>query len=325
MKMEIVIQGLIALVPHYMGDGPEATQMTALLLDSHKVPTTASSVDPDGICFDPHHAMISFYTEAGLCEDADGCTSDGSLCECTLSRVHVSLEATTPAAKPFALPTEKPQPLPFNKEAAGSPAYVANFDHLGVALDRSYVEADNPKDQLAARFEFPFDSLLACRLGHLPDDESHNVHSMRLRQPNQGPEASDLVQAVAQQLVAHVEIADDQPVKLVFRSLGDTPTEIARFQLKEPRIVLNNHRTEPMNEDDICNDGVGRDFGMLYEFALEPPAMDERRIPFVKHTQFKNAADITPSQCPQTMGPLSRPICPMAMFGPVSAAGGAAP
>lgn len=306
-KVEIVIQGLIALSPLFGADG--ANHITALAVDSRQAP-------PESVCIVEHKPRIKFPTTPQDCTASrtNGCQWDPDSCTCDLDRQEITL---LPDADPNVKiqPQGPPRVLPFSNEedSGGSFAYVANLSHMGYSLNSTFLEP-SPPSILAARFQFPFESLLACDLSTRPEDLSANVHPLEFRRLGTMAQEDDLCQAAAQTLVAEVTL-DSSIQPLILRLTKFDGSAEYEFPLIGPgpiRIDFTNHRPAELPLDDPCDDGVGRDFALFYELVNNPPAWNEREVPHVKYTLRKSFADVNPRRCDEFKTPTSRPICPLA-------------
>jgi hypothetical protein len=133
-------------------------------------------------------------------------------------------------------------------------------------------------------------------------------------------------QAMAQRVEATVavDVGDTEVLKLVLSPFPGQAGEAHEFKLPtdlaEVEIWLSNERVEHyMQPDNICDDGIGRDFAFFYDLVENPPAFwDKRPVPHVKYSVAKSIADLFPPSDPHLcMGKkalMSRPICPMASF-----------
>jgi len=91
--------------------------------------------------------------------------------------------------------------------------------------------------------------------------------------------------------------------------------------LKEVDIFLSNEREHFMEPDNVCDDGIGRDFAFFYDLVdpASRPLWNDRKVPHVKYSQSKSKMDLVldpgSKLCvPPTEAVMSRPICPMASF-----------
>ena len=332
--LKIVFQGLIALVPILERDATETNRMVALVLNATKVPEEIQKVldetpkeDPrwrnaDALrfCFEKHGASITFPTTSQEClaDRQNGCKYENHRCTCTLDRQVISLEPKLDPPK-SRFSDIRPRSLPFDnsEESAGSFAYIANLSHLGYQINSAFLEPNQaPPAAIVARFEFPFKSLLACRLVTRSDERAAYVHPLEFRPLGSQPQQGELSQAVAQELIAKLDLGHGKSPKLRLTKF-ENPDSHFEFTLGPGsiQIQLVNHRSE-LPPGHPCNDGVGRDFGLFYDLAESPPAWPDREIPHLKHTAWKSMTDLDPPACDDEKVPINRPICPIGSFNP---------
>jgi hypothetical protein len=275
-------------------------------------------------CFKEHFPSLIF--KSSVCPSTAGCSiNPDNLCQCVLDKKEVSLQVDTSVANQIPWTDKAPGsfPLPFNLKESGSFNYVTNLtERLEQTLDPQ-VFTDAPPGSLAARMDIPFESVTACSLALRPDEGNQNVHAMSFRPLGTAELSGQPSQAVSQQVLTTLTLPSDSTVVLNIRSFGST-TQIPATLAPETdgyKIELSNMRSEkePVNVDDPCDDGVGRDFAFFFELTNEKLDWPKRPIPHVKLTHWKSSTDLLPEQC-QNLGhhtPSSRPICPMGSFDPV--------
>lgn len=314
--IQIVIHGLIALVPLNDSTG-KANSMMALVVDASQKP-------PSSECFVEHMPMLSFLPKVpGEC-GGPGCKVLDGLCVCVLDHEDISLQIQ-PDIDPSPRQRLNPAPksnLPFDGTAAGDFSYIANLsrDQLGnhtVAPDLLEIPLPPRIPQpLVARMKFGFTSVHACFLGARPDEAGKNVHSMSFRSYGSTEGRDDLNQSVAQRAMIGLDIPDDRGVTITLTKFDQSLTR--NFGAKAGpdgfAIELSNMRMEELGIDDPCDDGVGRDFAFFYNLLEQPPAWEDRAIPHIKYTQWKSERELPNPDCAVFKDPNSRPICPMASF-----------
>ncbi|MEM7518261.1 MAG: hypothetical protein AAF368_15225, partial [Planctomycetota bacterium] len=221
--VQIVLEGLIALVPLHGGSDPAmGNRMAALVIDATQKPpglvetlegaterweqdgrprkkgSLLELAEGENFCFQPHEAMIRFPTTSRECLGNSGgsaCDYENLECVCTLDRHEVSI--LTDAEPPMrAMLTAEPRGLPFDNspESAGDFGYAANLSRLGHRLDRRFLDDPEPPAGLQARFTFPFDSVLACSLALRRDERSDHVHELEFRPRGSESSAGDMSQ-----------------------------------------------------------------------------------------------------------------------------------
>lgn len=322
--VEIILQGLIALVPIHGRSGID--YMTALLVDGRQPPGEASDCVKDHAADHTamHHAAIRFSTQSRECTDVQECSMKSGRCTCDLDRMEISIipspSPPPPATSNLREPT-RPPILPFDNSrgSAGSFENIPSLNLLGQRLNQDFL-AVSPPSALVGRFQFPVESLLACNLSTRPDDRTANVHPLQFRKVGAEPQSGDLTQAGAQKLVAKFTLSlPDEPVmvpKLRLRSFDGSVSHEFELLGSRLRIEVLNHRPELLPVDDPCDDGVGRDFAFFYDLVESPPAWKDRKVPHVKFTVLKSLTDVDPPDCEPYKAPMSRPICPMASINP---------
>lgn len=325
--IRIILQGLIALFPQTDPSGSQT--MTALLVNARDKPAGM-------VCFAEHTPKIRFPTSASDCRKCPGSDYDQGFCSCTLSRHEIAiLPQPSPGTSTFS--NDGPhRSLPFNAEEAASFAYVANLSRLGYVLDPSVKPGSTltPIQALAARFSFPFKSVASCGLATRRDEVADYVHPLSMRALGEEEHTTDMIQAMARQVEATTQVDVDTSVPMALKLRltlfpGEAPD--ARYpldfelptNLKEVDIFLSNERMT-LNPDDMCDDGIGRDFAFFYNLAdasqsSGPLDWNLRKLPHVKYSLSKSAMDLSlpPSslQClPPGKATMSRPICPMASY-----------
>jgi hypothetical protein len=321
--IRIILQGLIALVPQ---SGPDGTTMTALVVNA----MNTQNVD----CYAAHMPVVVFPTDdcsAPCAEQSEG------LCACNLSNQEISLLPVQGGGHGTVHPGQTPgRPIPFRKETAGDFAYTVNLGALGYHLDpvfRSHDPSTPLPLVLAARFQFPFDTIGACRLASWHGDGSDYVFAANLRpfDSDEDPTKYKMNQAVAESVEATVALNLDAGAAPILRlsPLPGRTGQVHDFQLAISsagvEITLSNDRMDHdefrKHADKPCADGVGRDFAFFYELAENKPASwQERWVPHAIYTNLKSVSDLYPisdeTLCKKSpgKGPLSRPICTMATF-----------
>lgn len=308
--VHIMLHGLMALVPVDGADG-HLNHMTALLLDARQ--------PRDIQCFVPHKPTLTFVTSNVECVAA-GCSVSSQECTCDLDGQEITLspDVQPPGQNLNPAPTTS---LPFNREKATDFAYIANLESnsLGQTLNPAFL-APVPPSTLVARMTFPFESAKACSLGTRRDEEGDNVHPMSFRPMGTLEEENEMSQALAQVLMTHYMLPGNgtanPTLTLTLSKFGGADP---RSMVLQPgpngySISLANMRVFNALPDDPCDDGVGRDFALLYDLAQNPPAWEERKIPHVKYTRWKSAVELFDEHCQGMKDPGSRPICPMGSF-----------
>ena len=322
--IHIILHGLIALVPSTDLSGM-ANHMTALLVDARSQPPGM----PSGLkeCFVPHQSVLTVKVDdSAQCLKA-GCTPQGlDNCVCKLDRTEVSLSPdVSPEKQKLAkLPASS---LPFDQQHANDFSYVANMSQppLSQQLDPRFLEP-LPPPALAARMTFTFASITACSLGTRRDEGSANVHPLGFRPLHATEKPGEVSQAMAQQLVASYEISQGPLILNLSGFGGGNQRHLTLKPIADSyEIMLVNMRgaksdgTIPNDvpTDDICDDGIGRDFSFFYELVKNPPAWEDRQIPHIKYTRWKSSRDLEVAECNhKTHFPDSHPICAMATFNP---------
>lgn len=316
-SVDIVVQGLIALIPFFGGGPGTVDHMTALVVDSEQYPI-------GDICRELHEPKIQFRTPDRICvQDPRGdCDTKNGFCVCPLGRHEITILPSdlpqTPETEPrMPHSSGPPTPLPENRQAdvAGNFKYVANFRHLGYSLDPIHL-SQVPPSIIAARFRFPFENLLACDHSFYEDElGAATVYPSRFRSLQDSAESSRMEQATAQTLVAsfNLEAADGPPI-LVLKNFDDM-TE-SRFELVGDNIVIRlmNHREAEMTPNDPCNVTIGRDFAMFYHLVEDPPCWLSRSIPHLNQDIGRPLIEVDPVECERFKTPNSRPICPLAII-----------
>lgn len=312
----VVLHGLIALVP-LADTGGLANHVMALLVDARSNPA-------DVKCFAPHIPRIRFPTSAAECTAVadDGCTWKGSACECILDGQEIELLPDTQPQK--RLLDERPaSSLPPDSKSASSFAYLGNLSQLGSPVDPAFKKGgplpSALQKKIAARFRFPFDRLIACNLASRREKEIDYVHPLSFRRLHDPEKPSDASQALAQTVIAEVEVPLDTTAKqemvLHLRPLAGGAGAERTFKIRRSPGVLielsNDRRMSPSFENDPCDDGIGRDFAFFYELAENPPAWAERKVPHVKSGQGRKFEELLPDECKPVKDPSSRPVCPM--------------
>ena len=313
LMVQIMLHGLIALAPP--ADGQQ-NHMTALLVDA----TETRSLQ----CFELHKPQLIVITSENECKAAK-CKSSGQECTCDLKSEEVILTPDVQPAKP--LKVEHPIGLPFSRKKALDFGYIANLaaDPINQKLDAKFLAAIPPTGPggLVARMTFPFLDLSACALAVRHDEAGDNVHEMSFRPLGQPEQEKEHSQAVAQMLMAHYMLPEGEPV------LPTLKVTLKKFDGSEERsmnlipgingyfIRLENSRSI-LPVDDPCDDGIGRDFAMLYDLAENPPPQAHRKVPHVKYTRWKSSAEFDNDECQGMKDLMSRPVCPIGSFFPVT-------
>jgi hypothetical protein len=308
LMVQIMLHGLIALAPP--ADG-QLNHMTALLVDA-RVKTT-------DLCSEKHWPQLTVVTSNPECEAAD-CTVSGQECICTLALEEITL---TPDAQPDVDPIswQRPASLPFSRTKAMDFSYIVNLaaDPFNQKLDSRFLDPVPPSG-LVARMTFPFEDVHACALAVRPDEGGDNVLPMSFRPMGQTEKEEDRNQAIAQMLMIHYMLPEGQPItplKITLkkfdgsgtRSMTLIPGATGYFiQLENSRSIL------PV--DHPCDDGIGRDFDLLYKLAENPPAPADRKIPHFKYTRWKSSAELFNDECQSPKDVMSRPVCPIGSFYP---------
>lgn len=329
--IKIVLHGLIVLAPSPRAvpsaEAVAPNHMTALLVSAGELPPEAKLQLHDAMCFVKHVPQIRFpAVETRPCGEPD-CQLDHDFCVCTLEHKEVSIEPDV-EPQPLKEPEKLARSLPFDSTTAGNFSYVASLKGLGYTIDPAFLSSDPlpaalaPK--LAARFKFPVESLVACDLATRRRYLADYIHPLTLRPLHSEEQASEVGQAMAQQLVATARVTVDpsagQSLKLVLSPLPGEQGAPREFplptNLNTVLIRLSNSRpmstTEPdMPIDDPCDDGIGRDFAFLYDFVQNPPSWAARSVPHVDYSLSRPLADAEPAECQILKDPMSRPICPM--------------
>lgn len=342
--VSITLHGLIALVPvNVTSDGvtlspsASAAHMAALLVDAHDPPAMLAGTD-DGpadsralSCVTRHDALLQFTipdSSVPDCSDKLGCkalpaeNSKPRVCSCVPAGKRIWLTPDySPAPHAFLKRPSSPMPLEH-----GTPdfSYFPNISRLGYALDRNTLSG--APSALLARMVFPFDGLTTCDLAvRRGEDQEDNVHSFGFRNHNGAPSAQQPRQAVAQRLIASSTYQiGDAPLLLNMGDLADGGhavsillAEAGNVGIKTVDIKLLNDRPTPLDFDDPCNDGVGRDFALFYRLAAPAPAnWITVPLPHLVLSLPKLAADVENHACSMApdKGMVSRPICAMGTF-----------
>jgi len=311
LMVHIMLHGLIALAPP--ADGQQ-NHMTALLVD-------ARQAQPSVQCSASHNPQLTVITSNPECSAA-GCKASGQECTCDLDFEEIAL---TPDAQPIADPISGHVPttsLPFSKAKALDFGYAANLaaKPLNQKLNDNFLQP-HPPSGLVARMTFPFESASACALAVRPDEGGDNVHPMSFRPLGQPEREGDWNQAIAQMLMIHYMLPEDGPVlprlKVTLKKFDDSGDRSMTLipGIDGYSIQLTNSRSiVPL--DDPCDDGIGRDFAMLYDLAENPPALAHRKVPHVKYTRWKSSAELANDECQGPKEPMSRPVCPIGSFYP---------
>jgi hypothetical protein len=312
--VQIILHGLMAVVPLAGPDG--ANHAVALLVEARNNP---AHVD----CFAQHTPMVTFVTSSTECtaDPGSGCSWAASRCQCELSGQEIEL---LPDAEPVKshLDERPARHLPSDSKMAGNFAYLGNLRQLGSPVDQRFLKPDPLppalRAKLAARFRFPFRSLVACNLATRHENGADYVHSLNFRKLNEKEQEGEVSRALAQQVVANVSVPIDdgagQQMVLRLRPLSGNTGSVRTFTLKRSGTVviqLMNDRPKLANPKDRCDDGIGHDFAFLYELTANPPPWPERKLPHVNYKEFKSFTDLVPDDCKIVKNPESRPICPM--------------
>ncbi|HEV3459388.1 MAG TPA: hypothetical protein VHG32_22800 [Thermoanaerobaculia bacterium] len=330
--VSIALHGLIALVPVNVTGGATLTvtpgglagadHMAALLVNAEDL-----SIVPDTFegkrCLAEHHPQLAFTipTDSTLaCRNA-GCRilpatpATPLQCSCVprSRRIWLTPDSSPPPQQFPAVPSTE---IPSDKNPGFS--YVANVASAKLRLDPKVLNDSPPS--LAARMVFPLGTLLACDLATRPrDKENSNVHSLSFRPLHELPDGGKYKsQAAAQRLVVTNRFDTSVGALTLHMSdlHGDNEVAIALPQSGTVDVELTNERDQPLSYDDPCDDGVGRDFGLVYELAANPPSWDERLLPHVTPTTAVTEEEVANPACVHhpKKGLMSRPICAMASF-----------
>jgi hypothetical protein len=314
--LRIVMHGLVALALDQTGGG--SNHLTAFLVNAHALPQGVTDQ-----CFAEHMPMISVDPKNNSdCNAITGCAinTDTNLCDCHLDGREVSLQMDPPLADPPLWTDKSPgsHPLPFNAKEAASLTYVTNLtEEFGLILDPQLLTSA-PPDTLAARMDFPFESITSCALAVRPDEGGRNVHAMSFRMLGFLERPGDISHAVSQQVLTKLTLSDNTTLALRIRSFDASDEHLLPLKPGADGyfIDLSNMRHDDMKIDDPCDDGIGRDFAFFYQLAQNKPAWADRKIPHVKLTRWKSSSDLQPLDCLDLLdhAPSSRPICPMGSF-----------
>lgn len=321
MMVDIMLHGLIVLVP-IQGANSQHNHMTALLINAREPRAELQ-------CFVPHEAVLTISAKSDQCEAA-GCSSNRGTCECKFEKFEeISLSPDVqPQPLEGMLRTRPERGLPFDEVEATSFAYIGNLSNLGQTvkrelLDTSTVPSPNP---LIARMTFPFKEANACSLATRPDEGGKNVHPLNFREVGESEKPQEMSQALAQVFMAHYELPENSPpLTLTLRRSGANPRSIELMPGETGySIRLENKRLYDLDPGDPCDDGIARDFGLYYDLAENPPALEDRLIPHVKYTRWKGANELLGTTCQRMKEPMSRPVCPIGSFYPGPSANGVA-
>ncbi len=311
--LQIVLHGLIALVPP---DAGHPNQLTALLLDGQHPPAHE--------CIAPHEPMLEFNaTTSAACLNA-GCTVSGDLCTCgakALEGRDLSLKLSGASRSAQSKLNVRPEnPLPLDDQAAIDFAYVPNMSAkpYGVKLNPAYQSA-HPPSNLLARMEVPFNSIAACALWQHEDEGQNYTFALNARKLKEAEGTSSISQAVAQMVVATLDLTPQgSKVEIHLRSFATGEEKVIGVKLssKGSRIALTND-TVPLDRDDPCDDGIARHFALYYELADKEVAFGDRLVPHMKFTHHQKSPAAPPDGCKlNDFDVMNRPVCPMATIQP---------
>jgi hypothetical protein len=320
--IRIILQGLIALFPQTDTSGSQT--MTALLVNGGNKPS-------EMVCFVKHTPLITFPTTSQDCRKCPGNKYNDGLCTCPLARHEISI---LPQPVPGASSSEQTPHgiLPFDRVEAANIWYVANLSRINFRPHPSVLPGSTaiPLSTLVARFSFPFNTAASCRLVTRREAGADYVYPFGMRALGTDESATDTSQAMVWRVetttAAEVDTSVPKALKLrltLFPGEAPDPQYPIDFELptdlKEVDITLSNEREHFMEPDNICDDGIGRDFAFFYD--LVDPAMpwNDRKVPHVKYSQSKSRMDLVlgpgSNLClPPIEAVMSRPICPMASF-----------
>ena len=326
--VQIVLHGLIALAPIPM-DSLEVNRMAALLVEAAESTLPQDMPADYKQCIKPHQAQIAFPTDSSECvESVTGCKLKDSTCTCPLKRHEILIEPDTePNVRQQLKRNRPPRSLPLDRDKAIDFAYIANLSSLpGLEPSQKTIRPDfitspSPPRELAARFIFPFKSLFLCDFSSRRDDRADNIHPLNFRALKDEEQEGELSQALAQILVTTANF-EDNGTGLTLRLHPFDGGIDKVFKLKRIpsiRIRLSNTREHFLRPDELCDDGIARDFALFYQLTQTPPDWNIRPVPHIKYTIWKSAADIEHENCKgitDPKAPMDRPICPMASFNP---------
>jgi hypothetical protein len=307
--VRIFLHGLIAFVPQAPG------HLTALLVDARDVGKLAPIASR---CVVNHTPTIEVQAPGDKCFQA-GCDNINGSCQCDLDRLGISILPETQPQTPPSFPSGSVAEFPAAL-ADETFAYVAKFP-TGFTVD-SQLLGGSPPAKLAARMSLSFDNLSSCKLALREDD--NKIHSLSFHPLGGGALGSR--QAMAQMLVLKQSMPLDSanPITLRLQSLDDSsiihdlpllPIPCSKGSTDQCiDISLSNERPILPDVHDPCNDGVARDFALLYELTPNPPLWEQRPVPQIE----TSTADVDPLKVPDCehvhRDPESRPICPMGSF-----------
>jgi hypothetical protein len=168
--------------------------------------------------------------------------------------------------------------------------------------------------------EIPAEQVIPCHLStrtHAKPTELVHTFHFRILDDYDVPSAKG--QALVQMLVikTNYQVAAGSPLLFNIGDAGSTAYQsIPIAQNSNVDIFLANRR-DPVNLDDPCNDGIGRDFVLFSTLTNEKPGPLATLLPHVRHSL--TAQDLEATECgnlniPPDKMPDSRPICPMASF-----------
>jgi hypothetical protein len=180
---------------------------------------------------------------------------------------------------------------------------------------------ESARQVLLARMQIPFREVTACSLARREEGGELKVHAMGFRQLGVAGQPDEKTQAVAQMVVADLEVPDvpagSQVVRLRLRDFSGTDERVVELRpgIHGYLIELSNAGPE-LDRDAPCDDGVARHFALFYDLAENPPALEKRLIPYVRLTQAQlTSTELKPPACDHpTFNASARPICPMATF-----------
>ena len=188
---------------------------------------------------------------------------------------------------------------------------------FGLTLDPAYLDPIPPKN-LLARMDFSFNRVTACALYRREDTGVFNVHEVSFHRLHQEGAEGDASQAVAQMVMARLDIPDGPSQKVTLKISSRDQLDVKSLELmaeSDGYMIDLSNEVVALRPDAPCDDGVGRHFAFFYEFAKNAPPSADRLIPHLRPTRWISSKDLTPEECKMpSLAAMDRPMCPMASF-----------
>lgn len=316
--LTVMLHGLIALAPTV--DSNQNNHIMALLIDA-----PASSID----CMGAHSPKLTVSAQNGQECSAAGCSLTGNQCDCTSSLKNhlITLEISPAPVSTGSKPNNQPpiNEIPGTAAEAGDYAYVANLSlpPFNLKLKQAYLSSAPPAT-LFARMDVPFQRVTACSLVTRESKNETHIQSLSFHQLGRKGAAGEFSQALAQMVMAKLDIPNVGGADLVVRvhisdfdGQNDHPIELESSSTGY--LVELSNEADVLARDAKCEDGVARHFEHFYDLADVSPNSPPppRLIPHVLYSQGPKADDLLVQECIiSSFNLMDRPICPMATFNP---------